>query len=106
MPRITYIDFDGTQHLVEAETGISLMEAARDNGITSIEAECGGACACATCHVFVDKDWRAVIGSACGPELELLECTESYEEGSRLSCQITIGADMDGLVVRLPEVQG
>jgi len=106
MPRITYIEFDGTPHLVDVGTGTSLMQAARDNDVPGIEAECGGACACATCRVYVEKDWLAVTGPARGAELKLLEFTVGYGEGSRLSCQIDITEELDGLVVRLPESQG
>jgi 2Fe-2S ferredoxin len=82
------------------------MEAARDNNVPGIEAECGGACACATCHVYVEQDWLAVTGPALGTERELLDFTDGFEEGSRLSCQIDVTNDMDGLVIRLPETQG
>jgi 2Fe-2S ferredoxin len=106
MPRITYIEFDRTPHLVETEAGISLMQAARNSNIPGIDAECGGTCSCATCHIYIDPDWVALIGPARGIELEMLKFTSAYNEQSRLSCQINITGDMDGLVVRLPEIQG
>jgi 2Fe-2S ferredoxin len=106
MPTITFIEFNDAQHSVEVQAGISLMEAARDNNIRGIQAECGGACACATCHVYVEQDWLTVTGPARGVEADLLESTGNRGEGSRLSCQIDITDDMDGLIVRLPEVQG
>jgi 2Fe-2S ferredoxin len=106
MPKITFIEFKDAPHSVEVRAGISLMEAARDNNIRGIEAECGGACACATCHVYIERDWLAVTGRARGVEAGLLESSENCDEGSRLSCQIDITDEMDGLVVRLPEVQG
>jgi 2Fe-2S ferredoxin len=105
MPKITFIELNGAQHSVEVQAGISLMEAARNNNIRGIEAECGGACACATCHVYVERDWLEVTGPARGVELDLLEYTGNRGEGSRLSCQIGITNEMDGLIVRLPEVQ-
>lgn len=106
MPKITFIAFDGTQHMAEVDSGISLMEAARDNNITGIDAECGGACACATCHVYVDKEWFPVSGKPSEDEQSLLDFVSGLEEGSRLSCQINITDEMDGLVIRLPETQG
>lgn len=106
MPKITFIEFTGAQHSVDVQAGISLMEVAKSNNIQGIEAECGGACACGTCHVYVERDWLAVTGSARGVELDLLEFTENRGEGSRLSCQIRITNEMHGLTVRLPEVQG
>ncbi len=86
MPKITYIDHEGTARTVEGEVGSTVMETAIKNGIPGIEAECGGACACATCHVHVDEAWRAAVGS-------------------RLSCQIKVTAELEGLVVRTPERQ-
>jgi 2Fe-2S ferredoxin len=106
MPIITFIEFNGALRSIDVQAGISLMEAAKSNNIPGIEAECGGACACGTCHVYVELDWLAVTGSPKAIELGLLECTENRGAGSRLSCQIDITNEMDGLVVRLPEVQG
>lgn len=106
MPKITYIEHNGTKHVVDAETGISLMEAARMNDVPSIEGECGGSCACATCHVFINKEWLEVTGAASAGELELLEMLDERSSSSRLSCQIDITDAMDGLVVTLPETQG
>jgi 2Fe-2S ferredoxin len=106
LPTITFIGFDGTERRVNVDKGLTLMEAARDNDILGIEAECGGAGACATCHVYIEKEWLAVSGPAGRVERELLELVEDRREGSRLSCQIDISDEMDGLVVRLPETQG
>jgi ferredoxin, 2Fe-2S len=106
MPKITYIEFNNTPHSVEAKTGISLMKAAVNNGIPGIEGECGGSCSCATCHVYVEKEWTSATGPARGVEVEMLQFTTAYTEQSRLACQIDITDEMDGLVVRLPEYQG
>ena len=106
MARITFVKPDGTEHQVEADDGYTIMEAARDNDVPGIEAECGGAGACATCHVYIDPAWAAVSGEAGPTERELLELVEDRRAESRLSCQINIRAELDGLIVRLPETQG
>ena len=106
MVRITFVEFDGTEHQVDADGGCTVMEAARDNDVPGIEAECGGAGACATCHVYIDKAWASFAGEAGRVERELLELVEERREESRLSCQINISSVMNGLVVRLPEEQG
>src|SRR3546814_5091066 len=98
--------FDGSKHSVEVEAGVSVMEAARDGNVPGIEAECGGACACATCHVYIDDEWLAITGPAGETERELIALVEDFAESSRLSCQIDITDAMDGLIVRLPETQG
>lgn len=105
MPRITFVEFDGTEHVVAARNGTSVMEAARDSDVPGIEAECGGAGACATCHVYVDKQWVAASGVAGRVEQELLELVADRRDESRLSCQIEISDEIDGLVVVLPETQ-
>src|SRR3546814_14188648 len=106
MPKITFVEFDGSSHSVEAEAGVSVMEAARDGNVPGIEAECGGACACATCHVYIDDEWLAITGPARETESELLTLVEDFTASSRLSCQIDITDAMDGLIVRLPEAPG
>ena len=106
MPKITFVEFDGSKHSVEVEAGVSVMEAAWDGNVPGIEAECGGACACATCHVYIDDEWLAITGPAGETERELLTLVEDFTESSRLSCQIDITDVMDGLIVRLPEAQG
>ena len=105
MAKITYIEFNGTPHEVEVPNGLSVMEGAVDNNIPGIEAECGGACSCATCHVYVDPAWTAVTGSADHLERDMLECAMDVGENSRLSCQIEVSDELDGLVVRMPELQ-
>ena len=105
MTRVTFITHDGEKHEVDAEDGQSLMTAAIDNGVPGIDADCGGACACATCHVFVDKDWQAKTGGQSEMEHDMLEYAEDVQDNSRLSCQIPISPAMEGLTVHLPEDQ-
>jgi 2Fe-2S ferredoxin len=102
MPTVTFIDPDGTPHSLEGEEGMSLMELAVHNGLEGIEADCGGACACATCHVYVDEAWTALTGEAAGDEADMLEFAVDPQAGSRLACQIRLTAALDGLVVRIP----
>ncbi|MBN9450661.1 MAG: (2Fe-2S)-binding protein [Bosea sp.] len=106
MPNITFIDAQGESRTVEAETGSTVMETAIRNAIPGIEAECGGACACATCHVYVDDAWIAAVGHAEPMEEDMLDFAFDVRPGSRLSCQIRIRDDLDGLTVRTPERQG
>ncbi len=105
MAKITYIEFDGTSHEVEVPSGLSVMEGAVDNNIPGIEAECGGACSCATCHVYVDPAWVEKTGSPEHLEKDMLESAYDLKETSRLSCQIEVSDELDGLVVRMPEHQ-
>lgn len=106
MPTITYIEFDGTAHIVEVAAGMSVMQGAMHHGIPGIDATCGGACACATCHVFVDPAWIDAAGTPGDDEADMLEFAENRQENSRLSCQIAVSDVLDGLVVRMPETQG
>ena len=106
MPKITYIDCEGTARTVEGEVGATVMETAIKNGIRGIDAECGGACACATCHVYVEENWRAVVGEPSPMEEDMLDFGYEVKPNSRLSCQIKITAELEGLVVRTPERQG
>ena len=105
MARITFIDPDGTAHVVQAEPGMTVMEAAVKNNIRGIAAECGGACACATCHVYVDDAWRAATGQPETMEEDMLDFAFEVRPTSRLSCQIRLKPELDGLVVRIPEHQ-
>jgi 2Fe-2S ferredoxin len=105
MPKITYIDSEGTARAVEAELGSTVMEAAIRSNIPGIEAECGGACACATCHIYVDDAWRGKIGEPSPMEEDMLDFGYDVRPNSRLSCQIKVTADLDGLVVCTPEKQ-
>jgi 2Fe-2S ferredoxin len=105
MPKIIYIEHNGTEHVVDAEIGQTVMEAAIKHNIPGIEAECGGACACATCHVYVDEAWRAATGEPEEMEEDMLDFAFDIRDSSRLSCQIEVTEELDGLVVRVPEKQ-
>ena len=105
MAKITFIQPDGTSQVVEAEPGSTVMEAAKLNDVPGIEAECGGACACATCHVYIDDAWRKKVGVAESMEEDMLDFAFNVLEESRLCCQITVSKALDGLVVRVPEKQ-
>jgi 2Fe-2S ferredoxin len=105
MARITYIEFNGKEHVIDVKPGMSVMEGARKNNVPGIDADCGGACACATCHVFVDPAWVEKTGKRNDMEEATIDFAERVEPNSRLSCQITVTEEMDGLVVRMPERQ-
>ena len=105
MPQITFIQPDGTQQVVQAQTGMTVMETAKKHMIEGIEAECGGACACATCHVYVDEAWLGKVGGPNEMEEDMLDFAFDVRPASRLSCQIKVTDDLNGLVVRVPEKQ-
>ncbi|MBB4094749.1 (2Fe-2S)-binding protein [Ochrobactrum pecoris] len=106
MTKIVFVSSDGaTRTEVEADNGSSVMEAAIRNGIPGIDAECGGACACATCHVYVDEDWIDTVGSPDAMEEDMLDFAYEVRPTSRLSCQIRVSDDIDGLIVQVPERQ-
>jgi len=105
MPVINYIESNGESHQVEVENGESVMQGAVDHAIEGIVAECGGGCCCATCHCYVDEAWLARVGEANPIEEQMLKNAQNPQANSRLSCQITVQDDLDGLVVRLPESQ-
>ena len=106
MAKITYIEHDGTEHTVEVKNGLSVMEGAIRNNVPSIDADCGGACACATCHVYVDEAWTQRTGHAEPMEEDMLDFAFDVRPNSRLSCQIRVRDELDGLVVRTPARQG
>ena len=105
MAKITYSEFDGKTHTVEVKPGLSVMEGAIKNRVPGIDADCGGACACATCHVYVDEAWREKTGTTSAMEESMLDFAENVKPNSRLSCQIKIRDDLDGLKVTTPESQ-
>jgi len=105
MAKITYIDSAGTARTIDAEVGTTVMETAIKNDVPGIEAECGGACACATCHVYVDEAWREKVGGPSPMEEDMLDFGYDVKPSSRLSCQIKVSDELDGLVVRTPERQ-
>ena len=105
MPTITYIDSDGNSRTADGEVGSTVMETAIKHGVPGIEAECGGACACSTCHVYVDESWREKVGEPSPMEEDMLDFAFGVQPSSRLSCQIKVTEDLEGLVVRTPERQ-
>jgi len=105
MPSVTYIENDGKEHKVDVAVGLSLMEGAVNNLVPGIDADCGGACACATCPIYVDPAWQSKTGTKTDMEVTMLDFAEAAEETSRLACQIKVTDDLDGLVVRLPIAQ-
>lgn len=105
MPNITFIDYQGTERKITADVGDTVMEVATGNDVPGIDADCGGACACATCHIYVDDAWVASVGQAQDLESEMLEVADEVTSNSRLACQIVVTEEMDGLVVRTPESQ-
>ncbi|MCJ7993131.1 (2Fe-2S)-binding protein [Rhizobium cremeum] len=106
MAQLTIIAFDGTRFDLSAEEGSTVMENAVRNSVPGIDAECGGACACATCHVYVDEEWVEKAGSPSPMEEDMLDFAVDVRPNSRLSCQIKMTAALDGLTVHVPERQG
>ena len=105
MLKVTFIDFAGAAHPVEVPSGTTLMRAATDNRVPGIDGDCGGNCACATCHVYVDPQWINRVGARTAMEEEMLNLVAEPRENSRLACQITLTDALDGLVVNTPEAQ-
>jgi 2Fe-2S ferredoxin len=105
MAKITYIEHGGAEHVIDVKSGLSVMEGAVKNNIPGIDADCGGACACATCHVYVDEAWSEKTGKPSAMEESMLDFAENVEPTSRLSCQIKVTDLLDGLIVRMPESQ-
>ncbi|MEO6566511.1 MAG: 2Fe-2S iron-sulfur cluster-binding protein [Casimicrobiaceae bacterium] len=105
MPKVTFIAFNGTHHAVDVPVGTTLMRAAVDNNVPGIDGDCGGQCACATCHVFVDPAWTAATGERTQVEEDMLNFAAELRENSRLACQIELTDALDGLVVAMPEGQ-
>ena len=106
MITVTFIDASGASRAVEAQAGSTLMETALRNGVPGIVAECGGACACATCHVYVAPEWAEIVGKPSAMEEDMLDFAADVRPNSRLSCQIKITDALDGLVVATPAKQG
>lgn len=105
MAKITYIEFNGNEHTVEAGSGENVMTAAIKNLVPGIDADCGGACSCGTCHVFVDDAWLDKVGPPGEFEEPMLDLNPDRATNSRLSCQIDVTDELDGLIVRIPEFQ-
>jgi len=106
MPKITYIEHNGKSHEIEVANGLSVMEGAVQNNIPGIDADCGGSCACATCHVYVDEKWFDKLSKKDSAEEDMLDMAHQPNKFSRLSCQLTVTNELDGLVVKMPSKQG
>ena len=106
MPKITYIEYNGKSHTLEVANGLTVMEGAVQNNILGIDADCGGSCACATCHVYVDEKWFNKLPNKESAEEDMLDMAFEPKLLSRLSCQLTVSDALDGLVVNMPSKQG
>jgi len=106
MPKITYIEHNGESHTLEVPNGLTVMEGAVQNNISGIDADCGGSCACATCHVYVDEKWFNKLPNKEDAEEDMLDMAFELKPLSRLSCQLTVSDELDGLVVKMPSKQG
>ena len=105
MVQITYVEHDGTEHVIDSQSGVSLMQAAIDNLVPGIDADCGGECSCATCHVMVNENWLEKVGPPGEMEESMLDLNPERQENSRLSCQVEVSEELDGLRVSMPEFQ-
>src|SRR5271156_295980 len=105
MPTVKFVQYDGTEQIVQTELGRSIMQAATDNAVRNLLAECGGGCACGTCHGYIREPWSALVPAAEEAEIEMLEFALHVNETSRLTCQIKMTPELDGIVVHLPESQ-
>ena len=105
MTKVTFVGSDGSETVCEGNDGMTLMEVAIKNSVQGIDADCGGACACATCHIYVREDWQAATGERTEMESDMLDFAFEVRDNSRLSCQIKISDAMDGLTVDVPEKQ-
>ena len=105
MPTLTIIEFSGKEHRIDAEEGKSVMQTALDALVPGIMADCGGSCSCATCHCYVDEAWMARLPAVESAERDMIECALDPQDNSRLSCQLRITPQTDGLVIRLPKSQ-
>ncbi len=105
MPLLKYVSHSGEINEVEVASGTSIMQGAVNNMIDGIIAECGGSCSCATCHCYIDDAWIDKIPGPSGMEKDMLECVREPKENSRLSCQVTVTEEMEGLTIHLPESQ-
>ncbi|MEM6462067.1 MAG: 2Fe-2S iron-sulfur cluster-binding protein [Pseudomonadota bacterium] len=105
MTKLTIVAFDGMRFEIDAADGSTVMENAVRNSVPGIEAECGGACACATCHVYIDEEWSSAVGAPDVMEEDMLDFAYEVKPNSRLSCQVKISPELDGLIVHVPERQ-
>jgi len=105
MPKITYIEHNGKSHVIEVPKELTVMEGAIQNNIPGIDADCGGSCACATCHVYVDEKWFNKLPKKENAEQDMLDMAYEPNSFSRLSCQLTVTDELDGMVVKMPSKQ-
>ena len=105
MPKITYVDQKGESKTIDVENGLTVMEGAVQNNIAGIDADCGGSMACATCHVYVEDSWLNKIPKAEDAENDMIDMAYNPKKNSRLSCQIIVSEELDGLIVTTPEKQ-
>ena len=105
MPKVTFIEFAGGARTIEVPVGTTLMRAATDHRVPGIDGDCGGNCACATCHVYVEAEWSGRLGARTPTEADMLNCVAELRDNSRLACQITVTEALNGLIVNLPEAQ-
>lgn len=105
MAKITFVEHNGSEHVLEGEDGMTLMELAVKNSLPGIDADCGGACACATCHIYIRDNWMEKVGKAVDMEQDMLDFAFEVKDNSRLSCQVKVDGTFDGLTVDLPEKQ-
>ncbi|MET0339538.1 MAG: 2Fe-2S iron-sulfur cluster-binding protein [Polyangiales bacterium] len=105
MAKITYVEHSGKEHVVDVKPGRTVMEGAVQNNVPGIDGDCGGSCACATCHVYVDAAWLSKTGTRKDDEQQMLDFADNVEPNSRLSCQIEVTPALEGLVVRMPASQ-
>lgn len=106
MPKITFVEHDDTRHEVESVAGTTLMQSAVAHMVPGIDAECGGACACATCHVYIDEAFLPLLSEIDPTEEDMLDFAHEPQDNSRLACQVALTDAMDGMIVRIPESQG
>ena len=106
MAKIIYIEHNGKEHVAEVQNGLTVMEGAVQNDIPGIDADCGGGMACATCHVYVNEEWLDKLPTKEDGEEDMLDMASEPKQNSRLSCQLIVSDDLDGLVVNIPSKQG
>jgi len=105
LTKITYVEFSGLQHVIDVATGQTVMQGAVQNAVPGIDADCGGACSCATCHVYISTEWAGRLGEMTDTEKSMLEFANDTTPESRLSCQIKVTEALEGLIVRMPASQ-
>ena len=105
MPKITFVEFNGTEHIVDIANGDTLMNGAINNAVPGIEGDCGGLCACATCHIYVESCWQSRCSDAEELEKNILDFAFEVNDQSRLACQITVSSELDGMTIHLPKRQ-